>query len=279
MTEKHEIIVLNKIPRAYFREVEGRKLFSPRRFDDWVRVNYVLVNGHKKTNYDIEIREQDDGFEIVATGLKIDPDVVISSYQDKMDRGKEMARLVQENARPEQSQTIFLPENLRLDPERERAPEVIDGYLYVRDSQEVSKLIEVQKWITKDDLYLDDEVFKKVVDSINPFVVNEYSRKSQLISFMLQKIDYSGSYLELHASVFENGILTKPIKLNIAEELTNSTILQSLMEHLKYPVDERAYFEALADVQTFYDIKSNLVKTKSIKILEIKEDGLARYSI
>jgi hypothetical protein len=279
MKKNTDFIVLDNIPKTAFKEVDGRKAFSPKVFSDQVQFITTLLMGTQKTSYAIDVREQNDGFEIIATGMKIDPDFVRKSYQDKMNRGKDMARLVQEFAAPENNQTIFLPENLELDSERESSPEVISGVLHAKNGYEVLTLVEIQKRLTKSDINLSGEAFTKIDDFSNPFIVNESVQENTPLCLMLQIVDYSGPHMQLSASVIENGALSKPVKLRIAEELQGTDQLQFLLEHLKYSVESRATFEVLADFTTTYAIKAELNKISNIKIRAFLDDGTSGYRV
>ncbi len=276
MTKENKAIVICILPKNYYREVEGRKTFSPKEVKDWVDFQATLLGSSQKINYDLELRECEEGFEIITTNRTIESEIVKENSKIKLKMGQEMAALVSRNS-TEKGQIICLPEQLKLDPDREGSPEIIDGYLCAKDGQQVSTLLVVQNWLKRNDFYLDGEVIKKIDQNSNSCIVNEHSHKGILVSLLLQQINYSGNYIELGASVLENGGVSKPIKLKLDESVANSTKLLSLVGHLKYHSDERAYFKVLADVETNYEAKGGIVKTKSIKILEITEDGLDKY--
>lgn len=277
MDQNSKILELDRIPKNRYQTIDGRKVFSPEDFEEFVKLQKMLLKGTKKTNYTIQIRVQDDGFDVVATDMMVEPDVVMNVYKEKMDRGKDIVKLVQKNADPSCNQTIFLPENLKLDSERDCAPEVINGFLYAKDSHEVTTVIEIQKRLSKSNLALHGEVFEKIDSVSNPFIVNESIHKNQSIHITLQKIDYSGDYIQLWGSLFENGAMSKPVKIAISELLRGSKMILSLLKHLEFSIKERKSFEALADYDTTYDVKNGITRTKNIFLKEIIDDGISSY--
>ncbi len=280
MLKNKPTVVLTTIPNKHFRLVDGKKTFSPKDFEEEIKLINTLLGGLKKINHTIEVRESDKGFEVITDDYKIEEHLVVDYFNSKMSLGKSITTLVQKHSAPSNNVNIHLPDQLLLDADRNTLPEIIDNILHAKDNNEVSIIVEIQARLNKGDIHIDGECFKQNQETSNAFIVNESSNKDQRISLLLQKVDYSDAFPKLHVSIKDDqGKLSKPITLNTTPDLLSSSDLPLLAQHLIFPVGEREFFDVLADVDEKYNVQKGCSEIKKITLKEILDDGLSKYPL
>lgn len=268
-----EVLILEQVPNELIAGEDGKIIFSPKGLYDYAEFMIKLLGGRKNINFDMKALDIEGVIFVVSENMKIRPNQIQTNIQNKLDSAKKNANLILENSGQESQKTVFLPGDLREDPDRIDDPELIDGKLTVKNNIEVQTLLEIQTELQKRDVVIDGQVFEQIPKDGNLFIEKEDLReKNQTVELKIEGVDFSKSRPNFKFSIVDKSISEKNkqlVKVKLIESLINSEEIFDLISHLKFPPDQRPIFTAECDLEKLYDEKKGLVTIKSVVMKKI----------
>lgn len=273
---ENNTVVLRQIPNDIIKKYNKKLLFKASEVNQISEDLKLILLGLKKINFDILVRQNDEGLEIIAISPSdmIEADDIKKAFNKIIKNTTSMIELVQKHASATSNTNIYLPQDLKQDPLRNIPPTVENGMLLVKDSNELQQLINIQKILNQRNVNLGDQFFEQIKNP-NPFLINEekfLDKKIELIfvEFLSNKI--------IKAFMVTNSKLDKspkPIKLDFSEEIIKSKKHLKLVKHSLY--NEKNTFVVNGEIKSSYDIKNNTTKIEKILVTEILDFGLKGY--
>ncbi|PLA74971.1 hypothetical protein CYQ88_03465 [Hydrogenovibrio sp. SC-1] len=268
-----EALIIGLVPNEIFSSTDGKLSFTPKTLYDHAEFTLKILGGKKHINFDLQAYSFGEKLYIISTNLKLKSEQIKSNIQSKLDSAKKNASLILENSGQESQKTVFLPGDLREDPERSGDPELIDGKLTVKNNIEVQTLLEIQTELKKRDVVIDGQTFEKIPKDGNLFLAKEDLRDmNQTVELKIEAIDFSKTRPIFKFSIVDKSILEKNkqlVKVKLVESLMDSQELLELISDLKFPPDERPTFTAECDLEKIYDENKGLVTIKAITLKKI----------
>lgn len=267
-----EMMIIEKISSELFDSKDGEMVFDPKALEK--RANFLIrvLGGRKKINYDLEAFVRDNLIYVVSINMKLDHKQIESNIQSNLDLAKEESKLIIANSGKDKTNSLLLPKDQKIDPNRLAPPEVKNGKLLNRGHHEVKRLWDLQTELLNHDVLIDGTNFKKISADANLFLVKEdLSETDKILELKIQSLDFSKSEPAFRFSLSEEGNRKKQsfFKVKVIENLKNSSELFKLVEGLTFPPEKRPPFQAKCDLEKIYDENTGEVKIKSIILKKI----------
>ena len=271
-----QAIVLATFPKGVFEE----KKFNSKKVKE-LEDEFLAVRGLKSTTlFDPKVEVQGD--ELVLVGLTISEfdqaENVKKSYRKTEEFSQKLATVVSEGCCPDSSVQIFLPENLKKDPDRppRSVPEILeDGSFHYRTDSELEQAMAQEKALKKQDLVIGSESFKSFGKDSKKLFVNNASFKNEKLRFIYA--NHSNDYEIFAFPVATDGTVSeKPIKLSFDELLIKEKKHLQFVKHA--PFVDKNPIVVVADFTKKFDLSKNKKLFNTIKVLEIVDFGFDGYS-
>lgn len=274
---KGNTIVLRTIPQNLIRRDDNKNILFKATDLNLISedLNKMLV-GLKKINFEILVRQKKEGLEIIAISPSdlFAEDDIRQTFDTIMKNTTSMVELVKNHASSMSSTSIFLPQDLKLDPERNIPPTVKNGILIIKNNNELQQLIDIEKIIKQRSINLGDACFEQI-QSPNPFLINEDKKSSEKIELKFVEFLSTQNIKASKIIRSEPEKLSKPIKVDFSEQIIKSKKYLELVKHSLYVTKNR--FIVNGEITSSYDVKNGTIKIEKILITEILDFGLGDY--